>query len=798
MVTASGIVVHRHLLPSAPVICTVGSGFTSFTLAVNARVYYVSWSVGDDAYDGLYSDPIGNGHGPKKTLRAGQNLLRTGFGDWLLLRRGDTWTFSSAAQWNVDGFKQFWGGDNISGGGQSLDFPMLIAGYGSGARPKIVTNSDANNIGSAIFLSNNSPPSNYLAFVGFHMHSGTDGFTPQATDSCGIYAVGQHAGILIEDMRIEQFGDNVAITTNAPPAITDVIVRRNILCDASRAGDTFHGQGLYVGNIARGLFEENAFIHNGFVPGRIALSGATWIESSKTLRKTGAFASYTWASGDQVAITGGTGATISRYDVASKTDNDNIVLKRSIGAGADTHTDIAGNLLWVQCFNWNRHNVYLQDGMPNVIFRGNILTGTDGVQQRCGGIMQNNLSIRNAFAFQYGVGTGVLEDPNGVSGYIRGNIAINGGPDFSNSGGSFNQGGRGSAFILGNTNGVLMDYNIATHNTTGTGPTPIILGFDNRYGGQNLGGVGIRSTTLDNNIVYDWGGIGLRNGIVSFYEDFGLSNQGVVSMLVDFHFTNNDIQNGVDSAYLFNIDYANMPLAQVSSFGNRFYRASGSAAALFRDRNAQGQGQDRSFAQFMADINDGAAGPASTNVQVTYTDPSHATIADYYAAEGGEHGIAPDGSFEAFIDAVRLQGDLGYTDWAVGLLPTKGGLNKPAGTPWNGYPLGSTVSGPLRWLRQKFSANAAAMGLRVDTVSPSSGTHLGGTLVTLTGVGFQKYLPATSSFFQISGILAFGDVTILSDTQLQFVTDSHSAGVVDVTVDNGDGVYTKTSAFTYT
>lgn len=79
----------------------------------------------------------------------------------------------------------------------------------------------------------------------------------------------------------------------------------------------------------------------------ITLTGATWTEATKTLTKTAAFTNYTHLAGDEVKITSGTGATAGYYPIASKTSANAIVLETSIGAGADTQTDIAGTMnLW--------------------------------------------------------------------------------------------------------------------------------------------------------------------------------------------------------------------------------------------------------------------------------------------------------------------------------------------------------------------------------------------------------------------------------------------------------------------
>lgn len=77
---------------------------------------------------------------------------------------------------------------------------------------------------------------------------------------------------------------------------------------------------------------------------QVAVTAATWDEASLTLTKVGGFANYTWQVGDKIRITGGTGATVGDYEIASRTDDDSIVLSSSIGSGADAQTDVAGRL----------------------------------------------------------------------------------------------------------------------------------------------------------------------------------------------------------------------------------------------------------------------------------------------------------------------------------------------------------------------------------------------------------------------------------------------------------------------
>lgn len=80
---------------------------------------------------------------------------------------------------------------------------------------------------------------------------------------------------------------------------------------------------------------------------QISVTGATWHESTLTLEKTNAFASYTFVEGDKITVTAGTGADLGDYEIDSRTDDDNIVLKTSIGSAADGQTDIAART-WVR------------------------------------------------------------------------------------------------------------------------------------------------------------------------------------------------------------------------------------------------------------------------------------------------------------------------------------------------------------------------------------------------------------------------------------------------------------------
>lgn len=80
----------------------------------------------------------------------------------------------------------------------------------------------------------------------------------------------------------------------------------------------------------------------------------------------------------------------------------------------------------------------------------------------------------------------------------------------------------------------------------------------------------------------------------------------------------------------------------------------------------------------------------------------------------------------------------------------------------------------------------------LTSVSPSSGTGLGGTPVTLTGTNF--YSGAKVNF----GGVAATSAVVVNATTITAVTPRHGAGAVDVTVTNPDGeIAQRPGAFTY-
>ena len=233
-------------------------GWTVVQPSADTRIVYVSNSGGSDSNSGLSEES------PVKTIARGISLVRPGMPDWMLLKRGDTWTNENLGYWNRQG-------------GRSDDEPMLISYYGdpNSPRPLLRTGGESGAKVDGV----NSPGSpdhrrvDYLAIIGLHLWADT--YDGTATDSWGIRPAGIRwmAGsnsILIEDCLIEGYGTNITIEQGYGISINDVVVRRNVLVDAfavSAEAIDARAQGLYTSGVNGLTIEQNVFDRNGYKDG---------------------------------------------------------------------------------------------------------------------------------------------------------------------------------------------------------------------------------------------------------------------------------------------------------------------------------------------------------------------------------------------------------------------------------------------------------------------------------------------------------------------------------------------------
>jgi hypothetical protein len=203
-------------------------GWTPINPSIDSRIVYVS-SSGNDANNGLSPSS------PKRTIAAGHALLRNGYPDHLLLKKGDI--FYEPVSW--------------SRSGRSPSEPAVLSSYGSGPRPVIRTGSTHGiHFGYSSTLNN-------VAVVGLHLHSHTwAGQLPPGQDPSGILLIRPGDSFLVEDCYIQGYGNSVIIQ-GYPGVRTNTKIRRNVLVDPIRLDPNNGSTNIFMHEYDGVLIEEN-------------------------------------------------------------------------------------------------------------------------------------------------------------------------------------------------------------------------------------------------------------------------------------------------------------------------------------------------------------------------------------------------------------------------------------------------------------------------------------------------------------------------------------------------------------
>ena len=238
------------------------NGFSLLTPSGDSLLIYVSED-GDDSSAKAYE--LGDseiGSDPRnptgqinayKTISAAMRAARDNRDDWVMLKRGDSWTVTDTI---------------FPKNGISSSRRSVITFYGQAAeRPLIL-----NGLGTRAvewFYDNGS----YSALIGLHFYSYTR--DPGNSDFAGWKAMTSNNGTgfrvltfddpiktaLIEDNVFNFYANNTAQRTGKAE-ITDLIIRRNII--TNNYSTEGHAQGLFTNDIDGFLVEENVFDHNGW------------------------------------------------------------------------------------------------------------------------------------------------------------------------------------------------------------------------------------------------------------------------------------------------------------------------------------------------------------------------------------------------------------------------------------------------------------------------------------------------------------------------------------------------------
>ena len=230
------------------------NGWSILTPSHDSRMIYVSSESGDDSTGAFVSpneaediyNPVEIK--PFATIDAALEHARSGFPDWILLKRGDVWDMS-----NIISLR----------GGRSVFERSVFTSYGAAIDRPIIKTTAKNGfrIWSGV---------NHVAIVGISLYAEVrDPGSPKfigwgkVASQSGIYLYqgdGEvKVAILLEDNDINFFSSGVSIT--GPGHVEDLVVRRNVLRNSY--DELGHSQGLY-GVRASILLEENLFDHNGW------------------------------------------------------------------------------------------------------------------------------------------------------------------------------------------------------------------------------------------------------------------------------------------------------------------------------------------------------------------------------------------------------------------------------------------------------------------------------------------------------------------------------------------------------
>lgn len=204
------------------------NGWTILEPAHDNITYYVS-STGSNSNDGLSEGS------PLLTIAEARNRLRDGFADWILLRRGDTFT---GVEW-------------IQRSGRSASEPIVISSYGTGARPIITSR--------IYYHSNNFSPTytlRYITFSGVHLQGNYVIADPE-THGRAVELYGpriQH--ITFEGCRIQDWRIGIHVSQATTATCSNYSLRRNVIFENA-------GQGVLISDVDTILLEENIFDNNG-------------------------------------------------------------------------------------------------------------------------------------------------------------------------------------------------------------------------------------------------------------------------------------------------------------------------------------------------------------------------------------------------------------------------------------------------------------------------------------------------------------------------------------------------------
>ncbi len=242
------------------------SGWSILTPASDSRIIYVSSTAGNNSTATVYSptdaaigsnvyQPVG-AIKPYATIEAAMAQTRSGYPDYVLLKRGDTWTVTAPISPKA---------------GRSYTDRSVVAYYGSSTARPLVKVPETVWQGLNYYNSGNYSAVMGIEFYGFQHDPTSSSFVGFANTNENLMGFSiasandaQFFGILIEDCKFNYFVQNVIQVYYNPTTYStaNIALRRNIITN-NYSGINGKGYGLYVYRQPV-LLEENIFDHNGW------------------------------------------------------------------------------------------------------------------------------------------------------------------------------------------------------------------------------------------------------------------------------------------------------------------------------------------------------------------------------------------------------------------------------------------------------------------------------------------------------------------------------------------------------
>tara|TARA_R110001606_G_scaffold11354_7_gene49340 strand:+ start:28532 stop:30772 length:2241 start_codon:yes stop_codon:yes gene_type:complete len=238
------------------------NGWSIITPSVDSRMIYVSSTEGNDSKAKAYfSKDIADPRNPQanivafKTIGEALKLLRVGYPDWILLKKGDHWQIDKAMSFPS---------------GRSSSAPLVVTSYGNSPQRPLIKSG----VGSGVKLVGGAP--SFISIIGIDFYANQR--DPDSSDFLGWSKVGGEAigikifsndfepgeSITIEDNIFRFFSNNLELNgelKNGKLKHKNIVVRRNQLLNAYSS--TGHSQGIFASSTSI-LLEENLFDHNGW------------------------------------------------------------------------------------------------------------------------------------------------------------------------------------------------------------------------------------------------------------------------------------------------------------------------------------------------------------------------------------------------------------------------------------------------------------------------------------------------------------------------------------------------------